>query len=392
MFTNIIYKAAMLAAVCFAFVSCSQEDDAVTHVDSTSGVRIQFRVAGAGETRQTDDGWDGDWHENTVERLDLFQFAANGKLKHHLLPSNMPSFEGQKGTYQELDFNELAYSELADDNTDVFYLVANCPQLEGKDDISLADLKTMMIENKLTVDGQQSSFVMDARTTRDSTDLYMIDKANKTVTLRFNLYRAAVKVCINVKDGSGKDILDGCRYKLCNFVEGGTSVLAESEAYGEGTGQGPRLTSDGYQEFKLKNGDKAVFYTYPNDWFDKTLLNEKGEFEDPTIYVKDNLIDEEKQTYVQLEVKHADGNIYYYKVPLNFSIADYNDKYGLKKEEIDKLISDHYRLNRNYFYDVTVKVDRVGGSETEPVTPEFYVRVKDWETGGEYYIGKGEFN
>ena len=85
------------------------------------------------------------------------------------------------------------------------------------------------------------------------------------------------------------------------------------------------------------------------------------------------------------------GNTYYYKVPVNFSIADYNDKERFTKEEIETLRSDYYRLNRNHLYDITVTIDREGGSLTEPVTPKFHILVEDWKEGGSYEISDGEF-
>lgn len=356
----------------------------------SDGVSIQVRIADAAATRATEDGWDGDWNENAVTRLDLFQFAANGKLKDHFLPSDLPSFTDQNAPFQTLTVNGLTYNDLANNPTDVFYLVANCPQLSSASISSFSDLQAMMITPDLDMDAKQTSFVMDARTSKDSTDLYVVNEVDKKITLRFELYRAAAKIRIAVKDESGYDILDKCKYKLYNFVESGTSVLTESEAYGEGTGQS-RTTSGSFGSFALTKDGKAVFYTYPNDWFDESLLTAEGVFADPVIYAKDNLIDEAKQTYFMIEAPFSDGNTYYYKVPVNLSIADFNDEDGFTADEIKALRKTYYSVCRNTIYDVTVTVDRAGGSLTDPVTPEFHIRVNDWQPGGDYNIGQGEF-
>ena len=353
-------------------------------------VRVLVRIADAPATRATEPGWDDGWNENAVTRLDLFQFAANGELKDHLLPSNLPSFTGQNATFKTLTVNGLTYNDLANNPTDVFYLVANCPQLSSASISSFSDLQAMMITPDLDMDANQTSFVMDARTSCDSTDLYVVNEADKKITLRFELYRAAAKIRIAVKDESGYDILDECKYKLYNFVQDGTSVLAESEAYGEGTGQS-RTTSGSFGSFALTKDGKAVFYTYPNDWFDESLLTAEGVFADPVIYAKDNLIDEAKQTYFMIEAPFSDGNTYYYKVPVNLSIADFNDEDGFTADEIKALRKTYYSVCRNTIYDVTVTVDRAGGSLEEPVTPEFHIRVNDWQPGGDYNIGQGEF-
>ena len=388
MFKNVLYKAYLLVGACLTFAACSQEDD--LQAVGSDGVSIQVRIADAAATRATEDGWNDGWNENAVTRLDLFQFAANGELKDHLLPSNLPSFTGQNATFKTLTVNGLTYNDLANNPTDVFYLVANCPQLSSASISSFSDLQAMMITPDLDIDEKQTSFVMDARTSKDSTDLYVVNKVDKKITLRFELYRAAAKIRIAVKDESGNDILDECKYKLYNFVQDGTSVLAESEAYGEGEGQS-RTTSDSFLDFTLTNDSMAVFYTYPNDWFDESLLTSDGVFADPVIYTKDNLIDETKRTYIMLEAPYGGDGTYYYQIPVNLSIADFNDQDGFTADEIKALRKTYYSVCRNTIYDVTVTVDRAGGSLTDPVTPEFHIRVNDWEQGGDYNIGQGEF-
>ena len=107
--------------------------------------------------------------------------------------------------------------------------------------------------------------------------------------------------------------------------------------------------------------------------------------------LEDDLIDEEKQTYIMLKAPYTDGNTYYYKVPVNFTMADNSDKDGFTAAEIETLRSGYYRINRNCLYDITVTIDRAGGPLTEPVTPRFHIRVNDWQKGGDYNIGQGEF-
>lgn len=390
MLKDVLYKASLLMAVCLGCAACSQEDDAVNGAGGSGGVRILFRVADASATRATEDGWDEGWNENTIKRLDIFWFAANGELKDHLLPSNLPSFTSQNTDFQEVEVNGLTYNDLANNPDDVYYMVANCPQLDGLESITLPRLQAMMIQPGLKVDARQQLFVMDARTARDSTKLYELDTNAKNATLRFQLYRAAAKVRLAVKDKDGNDILSDCRYRFVNHVSDGTSVLAESELYGKGEGQSLRSTDD-FQPFTLTKDGKAVLYTYPNDWFDESLLAADGTFADRVIYTKDDLIDEEKQTYIMLKAPYTDGNTYYYKVPVNFTMADNSDKDGFTAAEIETLRNGYYRINRNCLYDITVTIDRAGGPLTEPVTPRFHIRVNDWQKGGDYKIGQGEF-
>lgn len=97
----------------------------------------------------------------------------------------------------------------------------------------------------------------------------------------------------------------------------------------------------------------------------------------------------ERQTYILLRAPF-DGVDYYYKVPINKTIYDYNDKASFTDDELEE-IYDIYRMKRNSIYDITVTIDREGGSISSPATPTFYVRINDWNQGGDYNIGAGEF-
>ena len=194
MLKNVLYKAVLFTGVCLACAACSQEDDATPYAGGGEGVTVLYRVADAPATRAMEDGWTGDWHENTVSSLVLFQFAANGELKDRILPSNLSSFDAQNGTFYTFNTNSLTYNELADNPTDVFYLVANCPQLETATINSVADLQAAMINGSLDFDGQQQSFVMDARPYQDSTHLYKINPEAKTATLSLTFTRDTSKI------------------------------------------------------------------------------------------------------------------------------------------------------------------------------------------------------
>lgn len=383
MLRNALYRLSLAMGLCLAFGACSQEES--TEPDSTNAgsVNVLYRVASAVTSRATEDGED-DLDENTVNWLDLFWFSGNGTLKDHFMPTHSSSFL-PNGEFQDLEISGLTYSQLAAaEENDVFYLVANYKQsAEVK---TLSDLQNMIITPSIMPTKKQESFVMDAKTLRSNKTLF--NQTDKTITLKFELNRATAKIRLVVKSENGDNILAKCQYQLLNYVSTGTSVLAEEEDYGKKVGQALAKT-DPDQPFTLYN-DKAIFYSYPNDWFADSLLTEDGVFEDEAIYTHDDLIDENRQTYFLLKAPYG-GNTYYYKVPVNFSIADYNDEESFTKEEIETLRSDYYRLNRNHLYDITVTIDREGGSLTEPVTPKFHILVEDWKEGGSYEISDGEF-
>ena len=107
-------------------------------------------------------------------------------------------------------------------------------------------------------------------------------------------------------------------------------------------------------------------------------MNENGTFSDEDIYAIDDLIDEEKQTYILLEAPYGEGR-YYYKVPVNFAISKDNDKVEFSKEDIENLRNGYYRMLRNHIYDITVTIDREGGTVSKPVTPKLYYQVLSFD-------------
>lgn len=383
MLTNILHKAVVFVAACFALMSCSQENGAENYVDNASGVRILFRVADAPETRATEAGWDDEWNENTVKSLIIFRFDANDNLKGGLSPSNLPSFKAQNTAYQELTVNGLTYSDLAANSTDKFYMVANCEGIDVESIKTLDDLEACTATPVLLFNDYQQPFAMDAKgvVTENTTE--------KEITLRFDLQRAAVKIRMAVNDVSKQSILDRCTYKLCNYVLSSTSVLESGEKYCIGDDQ-KLLSMPDFGTSKLQKDYKAVFYSYPNEWFDenKAVKKDDGTWT-ITNYASEAAMDSARHTYIMLRAPYGEKE-YYYKVPVNYAVHKDNDAQSFTDEEYNEIL-DLHRIKRNHIYDITVTIDRAGGSIDDPVTPEFYIRVDDWKEGGEYYIGKGEF-
>ena len=55
----------------------------------------------------------------------------------------------------------------------------------------------------------------------------------------------------------------------------------------------------------------------------------------------------------------------------NDEVFDTEEEWEAFKESYRHL----YQLQRNYIYDITVTIDREGGTETKPVTPRLYYQV-----------------
>lgn len=340
-------------AVCLACVSCSQADIS-QYVPSGSGqVKIMYKVAGSSMSRvETEPGWE-DWNENKIIRIDLFVVDRETEnIYKHIQVANLGITNAN--SYQDLNTDELTYAE-ATSGKYLFYMVANCSQLETVDIQTFTDLKNEMINLPLTCNEQQTLFVMDGEGTL--TD----NQTEHSADLSFDLARAMAKIRLTVLNENKNSIIDQCTFQLCHYVSTGTSVLAGSEAYGEDTNQS-RTSMDEAQgvnnvlQYTQNGVSKVIFYSYPNDWFDEECLNAKGTFADADIYANDDLIDEEKQTYILLTA-NFDGIETEYKVPVNQQMDKQNDKVEFTKSDIEKLRDTYYRMKRNYIYDITVNLN-----------------------------------
>ena len=372
---------------CLACASCSQES--ITPPVSATGngqVKILYKIAGTSLSRgATEDGWgdednDGtdEWHENIINHIDLFVFNSNNKtlFKHIASSGNLNVDAKSEQTFTQ---NELTYNDVITGNY-IYYMVANCEFddngiVEGV--FTLDDLKEKLTSD-LVFNQQQTSFAMDG----------MIENipspTDNTITLSFKLERAAAKIRLSVFSADGTtSIINDCQYQLYNYVEKGTSVLAQSEGYGE---QGRESMSSLENANLVYDDSKVVFYSYPNDWFDENkvseYVDEDGKRNGTWViddYVNSTPVLSEKETYILLKAPF-EGKDYYYKVPVNYTIYKNNDAISFTDEEL-KEIHDLYRMKRNHIYNITVTIDREGGiTEDKPVTLTNNIawEVTDW--------------
>ena len=369
-----------LWAICLACASCSQEDiSQPVSIDGDGQVKILYKIAGTSLSRATEDGWGDEdnngtdeWHENIINHIDLFVFNSNNKtLFKHIASSGNLNVDAK--SVQTFTQNELTYNDVTTGNY-IYYMVANC---EFDDNIvegtfTLEDLKKK-ITPKLTFNDKQTSFAMDGKIEDAPTPV------NNAVTLSFELERAAVKIRLSVFSADGTtSIINDCQYQLYNYVEKGTSVLAESEGYGE---QGRESMSSLENANLIYDDSKVVFYSYPNDWFDENkvseYVDEDGKRNGTWViddYVNSTPVLSEKETYILLKAPF-EGKDYYYKVPVNYTIYKNNDAISFTDEEL-KEIHDLYQMQRNHIYDITVTIDREGGiTEGEAKRPSLQYNV-----------------
>lgn len=349
-----------IALLGLANTSCMSDD-----IDGTPScdydVVLEYKVGdSATETRAavtraetTEDGSD-DLNENKIERLDLFVF--NGKTGNLVKSLSLTDVQGSPTTaYQEkkLESTQLKRSDITG-NT--LYLVANLDNIGSIK--TLDQLKAATINKAATFNynAQQTSFVMDAK--MESKEI-----VNGMIHIKFQLKRALAKIRLNVQDASGKTV-DPTEY-ACQLIH----YAADGSILADGNITDNALNKDAAASSKVTvpavtQGNKAVFYSYANNWIDK---NKDPKAEEP--------INVSKQTYILLKAKY-NGTDYFYKVPVNKRLYESNDAATIDWANYEPL----YRLDRNTIYDVTAKVDREGGSDPEnPAT--LYVKpiVSDWD-------------
>lgn len=345
-----------IALLGLANTSCMSDDmDGTPSCDYD--VVLEYKVGGsATETRaavtRAEEVGNGNLNENLINRLDLFVFKPDGsRVKQVTFEST--DVKGSSPTtdykHKELTSNELTRSDI---DGNVLYLVAN---LDNWGNINnLNDLKIATINQATTFqhNQKQSAFVMDAK---------MLERKVVTgkIHLKFQLKRALAKIRLNVQDDKGNPVAPTAY--ACQLV----NYAADGSIIEEGTCDDNKLTkAAAVATPNLKVDGKAVFYSYANSWIDK---DKKPYAEEP--------IDVTKQTYILLKAKY-NGKDYFYKVPVNKRLYESNDAATTDWTKYEPL----YRLDRNYIYDVTAKVDREGGSDPDnPATLYVNPIVSDWD-------------
>ncbi len=367
---------ALLSAVGILLSACTEETSFVPSDEDKAGrVILSYSVTGNTLSRAPEPGWNDGWNENEVDRLDLFIFRNGTFIKHY---GEDLQVTANQNNNKETNYHDwkIPDSELSPNEVqqgDLVYLIANCPTVtlngasKSLNEIkSLADLQAASI-GTLSCHEKQKTFVMTGTATVE-------EKSGNDVVIKVDLYRAAAKIRISFSNESESDWSDGITYRFVQYTQS-SALLQESDETYLSTVQLSTYPSKNVEEESVDinttenyyaPNKQLVLYSYVNNWY-----QQKGEDE---LY-GEIPIDENKQTYIILYATYGnDGKKYYYKVPINYQLPEDND--AITPDESYK---DLYRLQRNYLYDITVTIDRKGGSEKEPVETDFTIVVEPWE-------------
>ena len=385
--TNIQYLLLSILAICGMLTSCTEETPLSNASDNSSPGRVllSYSVGKSIQSRaDTDAGWsDFDFNENKVTRLDLYIFRNNGKLFKHI-PNTSIVYDADETYNNETETTEDDWEiegldpEDINDN-DQIYLIANCDAAANIE--TLSGLQNEVL-NGLVCNAKQDKFVMVG-----AGDDVIIASEGNDIIISVNLVRVAAKICLSfARTTNWTDV----SYRFVHHATT-SALLKESEAnhLATQTSLSTSPSEDGLTEItdqteNLYNDEgtqKLVLYSYANDWY-----KEGGSYENPDVngdtmdddqIYKQEPIDETKQTYILLRAPY-NGNYYYYKVPVNYRLPINNDEVFDTEEEWEAFKESYrhlYQLQRNYIYDITVTIDREGGTETKPVTPRLYYHV-----------------
>ena len=348
-----------IALLGLANTSCMSDDmDGTPSCDYD--VVLEYKVGGsatetrAAVTRAETEVGNEDLNENKINRLDLFVFDATEKLVKSLPLTDVQGSPTKDYQHKKLESEQLKRSEITG-NT--LYLVANLDNISGI--TTLNDLKAATINKAAAFNpyGQQTSFVMDAKMEENK------QIVNGMIHIQFQLKRALAKIRLNVQDDKGNAVAPTAY--ACQLIH----YAADGAILTEGNSTDNALNTDAAASSKVTNpavtqDNKAVFYSYANNWIDTG--------KDPK---KEEPINAEKQTYILLKAKYK-GTDYFYKVPVNKRLYESNDAATTDWTKYEPL----YRLDRNTIYDVTAKVDREGGDTPEnPATLYVNPIVSDWD-------------
>lgn len=359
---NIIHIISILA-IAWLSGGCSEADPPVPEADSKARLVLSCAIGnGDVATKVEEDGWDAPWNENLIKRLDLFVFRNTDFIGHH----------GEDITFYKSGTWTFPLEKLlVDDNViqagDSVFIVANCNDVS--DITTLAGLKGKTADGLICYE-KQESFLMDGKTEVTESMLEGVDIDLGDIDLK----RAAAKIRIGFSSESKVDWENGISYRLYHYTTS-TSVLdmgwdteddfllnLPRNIYPEENENMIEINSSSLPGNFHQNGDnnaKLILYSYANNWFDESKAENINQ-EEP--------IFEDKQTYILLRAPDptSSGNYYYYKIPVNKRLPSDNDDINLDPDTYRHL----YRLQRNHLYDITVTIDREGGTEDKPVELE----------------------
>lgn len=288
--------------------------------------------------------------------------------------------------YTISDYASATVSSLKALTTEAIGTSTNPYGTSSSNDDSSSDESSSGTTTYLNCRGPQSSFVMSRKMTGaetgltdDTTDAY----GNVTRrTISIELQRCLAKLCLRIKYKGLEEtsysqltsFSDKYIYLRCeNFATKGavtedgtyvtTAYYASSTNESGATTYSSTLTTSGdladdggyytagetLYDPDSGSDPRAVFYLYPNCWYDETLYSS---------LMTTAPIFESRQTRLSMQITHAYGTVrektYTYTIPTNPLLPDDNDS-----QSPDSSFVNLYKIQSNHVYNVTVYVQEL---------------------------------
>lgn len=373
---NTISFAVILTFIFVGLYSCISDDHCdCDNMGTPESLTLSYSLSSSQQLRTTralptePGDHDGSFNENIVNKLDLFFYQA-GELKLHV-PTNqliIGDAEPADSIRKKITIPVTdAIKALIDATNPVYdlYVVAN----------NTADLSSITpgtnltaLQNLLFTTADfaskggflpQTSFVMDGKLTGVNI------KTTPDMGKAF-LKRAASKVRIRILeilDTSGEGYvhdpatMGAPQARLVHFtdqsvlLEGGTAATPAAPAEWKNTEWRNVASPVGGEVGLPGNTTAAPFYAYYNDWN----------------------TDVARETYVELKIPFSKGGVtrdYFYHVPVT--------PYALGGTPDPDVVPHLNKMERDFLYDIAVKINYVGSADNPPVTLNGNYTITDW--------------
>ncbi|WP_029902073.1 fimbrial protein [Prevotella sp. 10(H)] len=340
------YIIIILSVLAGTFISCSQDDDTnETNSIQKGNIIVKLSVNKANGTKAVSETGEDALNENRIKTLDVFIYKVTEDACAFYQRITPPTELTGASTFDAvLDATQERFNRNDQYYT---YVIANYGISVPEEGMPLSQLKKLVTIG-INPDAVQNYFFMDGV----SEGIVLNDGiiVNKEIPVPMKRVAAKLRIGMTYANGLTLSATTPVSKRLMNF--GDISNLVDNTDHVVAPVQ---LSMSSFTTINagVSTNNKIVLYSYANDWNN-----------DPS-----------KETYVIVNVPVTDSQGVehpqnYYRVPVNYVLSNGNT--------VDP---DSYRIHRNYLYDITLVVNKLGS--TNPFTAQTlngnYI-IQDWTT------------
>lgn len=342
---SMIYKILFLLFTSSVVLSCSREELVNTEGVHDRNISVRCSFSSRSVARATSEIGNDDLNENRIKTLDVFIYKEGGDdcvFYQHIVPGSELTGVGEYVV--DLDATQEVFEFNANHET---YVVANYSGTIPSGGMALSALKDLSVTG-LNPDMKQDYFLMDGVSAKMVLNDGII--VNKEIPVSLKRAASKIRVKISYADGYTTYGDSPIRKKLVHYatnsrvLERGNSFTPDLQEMADFSGV---MVGAGVDA-------NFVLYAYANDWNDNA----------------------DNETYIVADIPVMNGGLgyehSYYRIPVNYHLSASDDSEAVKEL---------YKLQRNYLYDITVLVDKLGTPTPEgAVDLTTRYTIQDWTT------------